>query len=84
MKAVIEEVAREYPVELEEVDVDEDPALRERYGMDVPVLLIDGRKAFKYRVDPVSLRRRLAGAGSTGRDERRGGKGDQGDRGRLI
>ncbi len=41
------------------VDVDEDPALAERYGHEVPVIEIDGRKAFKYRVTSRELLRRL-------------------------
>ena len=33
------------------MDVDGDPALAAAYGDEVPVLLVNGRKAFKYRVD---------------------------------
>lgn len=46
---------------LEVVDVDTDPALAERYGEEVPVVEIDGRKAFKYRLTTRQLLRRLAG-----------------------
>ena len=35
-------------------DVDADPELQARYTDEVPVLLINGRKAFKYRVTPPS------------------------------
>ena len=59
MKTVVEEVRRAHPFDLEIVDVDDDPALAAAYGLEVPVLTIDGRKAFKYRVDAASLRRRL-------------------------
>jgi glutaredoxin len=58
-KAVLEDVRRERPFELTTVDVDTDPALFEAYGLEVPVILVDGRKAFKYRVDAESLRARL-------------------------
>lgn len=44
---------------LEEVNIDEDPALRERYGYDIPVILINGVKAFKHRVDPGEFKRKL-------------------------
>jgi glutaredoxin len=44
---------------LDLVDVDEDPDLRAEYGDRVPYVLIDGRPAFKYRVDEAELRRRL-------------------------
>jgi len=44
---------------VESIDVDSDPELVERFGEEVPVLLIDGRKAFKYRVGEAELRRRV-------------------------
>ena len=59
MKEVVRRVAGEMPLELEEVDVDGSPELREKYGEEVPVLFIDGRKAFKYRVTEGELQRRL-------------------------
>lgn len=34
-----------------EVDIDTDPELRQRYNDEVPVVFIDGHKAFKYRMD---------------------------------
>ncbi|HLG16678.1 MAG TPA: glutaredoxin family protein [Blastocatellia bacterium] len=45
--------------ELEEVNIDEDRALSERYGLDIPVVLINGRKVFKHRVDPREFKRKL-------------------------
>jgi len=44
------------------VDIDADPALRERFTECVPVLEIDGKIRFRGRVDPVLLRRLLAGS----------------------
>jgi glutaredoxin len=44
---------------LEEVNIDKDPALRERYGYDIPVIFIDGVKMFKHCVDPREFRRKL-------------------------
>ena len=60
MKDVIERVRREVPFTLEIVDIERDPALVAAHGYDIPVLFVDGRKAFKHRVDAASLRRRLA------------------------
>jgi glutaredoxin len=60
MRTVVDAVAREVPFELEEVDVDGDPALVAAYGEEVPVLVVNGRKAFKYRVTARELRARLA------------------------
>ena len=62
MKAVIQAVATEVPFSLEEIDVDSSTDLTERYGTDVPLVCIDGRKAFKYRVTKKALTRKLKGA----------------------
>jgi glutaredoxin len=58
-KDVLEDVRRERPFELKTIDVDTDAALVDRYGLEVPVVLINGRKAFKFRIDPAVLRARL-------------------------
>lgn len=55
-KGVLDDVRRERPFELTIVDVDTDAELAELYGGEVPVVLVDGRKAFKFRVDPGALR----------------------------
>lgn len=44
-----------------EVDIDADPQLRQKYNDEVPVVFIDGRKAFKYRMDRLQFLRVLAG-----------------------
>ncbi|HEX7893742.1 MAG TPA: glutaredoxin family protein [Terriglobales bacterium] len=43
-----------------EVDVDMDDGLRRRFTDEVPVVFIDGRKAFKYRMDEQEFLRKLA------------------------
>lgn len=40
---------------LEEIDIDADPDLRERYTNDVPVVAIDGFDVFWHHVDPVAF-----------------------------
>lgn len=35
----------------EKVDIDRDAALSQRYGLDIPVLLIDGETCFRHHVD---------------------------------
>ena len=62
---VVERVRAAVPFELTVVDVDSDAELARRYGEEVPVLLVDGRKHAKFRVDEQALRRRLA-AGDAG------------------
>jgi glutaredoxin len=59
MKAVLRAAAAQESFSLEEIDVDSSPELQEQYGDQVPVLFIDGRKAFKYRVTQAALQRRL-------------------------
>ncbi len=59
MKAIVDEVRREVPFTLDIIDIARDPDLLAAYGNDIPVLCVDGRKAFKHRVDAASLRRRL-------------------------
>jgi glutaredoxin len=43
----------------QEVDIDSDPELQERYNEEVPVVFIDGRKAFKYRMNEQEFLRKL-------------------------
>jgi len=59
MKAVVRRVSEKIPIDLDEIDVDGLPDIRDKFGNEVPVLFIDGRKAFKYRVTEKALGNRL-------------------------
>ena len=59
MKRVIRQVAAKSPLDVEEIDVDGAADLSRSYGDEVPVLFINGRKAFKYRVEARELKNRL-------------------------
>ena len=60
MKAIVRRVVgARADVSLEEIDISGDPILFDRYGLEVPVLMIDGRKFAKYRVIEEELRRKL-------------------------
>jgi len=59
MKSTVRRVADRVPFALEEIDVDTSPALQEEYGNEVPVLFINGRKAFKYRLTAMELEKIL-------------------------
>lgn len=59
MKGIIASVAPEYDLLLEEVDISSDEALEARFGVEIPVLFINDRKAFKVRVTAAELRKRL-------------------------
>ncbi|MFQ5701679.1 MAG: VanZ family protein [Acidobacteriota bacterium] len=56
---VLAEILPEYGMTFQKVDVDHDRELRRLYGEQIPVVLINGRKVFKYRVDRERLRRLL-------------------------
>ena len=58
-RATVEGVRREQPFELDEVDIGGDPALEARYRTSLPVLEIDGRRAFTFHVPAAALRRAL-------------------------
>ena len=62
MKAVIQRASRtvDASITVEEIDISTDPELEARYGLEIPVLLVDGRKAAKYRVTEDELTRLLA------------------------
>jgi orotidine-5'-phosphate decarboxylase len=62
MKAVIEEIRVRQAFDLREIDISTDPSLEARYGVEIPVLLLDGRKIAKYRIGPEELVRALRGA----------------------
>ena len=59
MKAVVARVARTMPLDLTEIDISTDPALEAQYGLEIPVLLVEGRKAAKYRIAEDALVRIL-------------------------
>ena len=59
LKALCEQLAGEFPLELSEVNIETDSGLEARYGREIPVLFIDGRKAVKFRTTEAALRRAL-------------------------
>jgi glutaredoxin len=44
---------------LDEIDIDSDLALQKQYNDEVPVIAINGSKAFKYRVSVTELLKKL-------------------------
>ena len=62
MKTVVSNVATGMPagtIAVEYIDISTDPTLDRVYGEEIPVLLIDGRKAAKYRITASELKGRL-------------------------
>jgi glutaredoxin len=58
-RGILERVGRRVPFDLTVIDVDGDPRLAREHGEDVPVVFVNGRKTFAYRVDPGELERAL-------------------------
>ena len=63
MKATIQDAARGLEIRLREVDISGNPELESRYGNDVPVLFVNGAKAFEHRATVGELRARLRQGG---------------------
>ena len=57
---VLKETRQEIPFDLETIEIDGDPELEARYREWLPVVEIDGERAFVYYVDSGALRRKLA------------------------
>jgi hypothetical protein len=66
MKAVVRRVTREMSVSFSEVDISTDPVLEEQYGLEIPVLMVNGKKAAKYRVRDDDLIAILRGRNAIG------------------
>jgi glutaredoxin len=60
MKATIDRVAESIPLELTVVDISGDSELEAAYGLEIPVLMIEGKKAAKYRISAAELTRILS------------------------
>jgi hypothetical protein len=57
---VVRSVREDVAFDFEEVDIGGDPALEARYREWLPVVEIDGERAFVYYVDPDAFRRKVA------------------------
>jgi glutaredoxin len=66
-KKLILPLLQEFGATLREVNIDEDPDLTARYGLDIPVVFVGTHKAAKHRVEVKQFRRKLeqASASST-------------------
>jgi hypothetical protein len=59
MEAVIDDVAPRFQAGVKRVEIDGNPEFEAQFGIEVPVLFVNGRKAFKYRCTARELRKRL-------------------------
>src|SRR5215471_6369909 len=76
MKTVINRVAESTPLHLEEIDISSNADLEERYGLEIPVLFVAGKKAGGGK------NRRGFWGGGGGKPEGGGGEGGGGEAGR--
>lgn len=60
MEDVITRELAGFQARLEKIDIGGNPELEGRFGLEVPVLFVNGRKAFKYRCTARELRKRLS------------------------
>ena len=58
-KEAIERVTKRLHIEVEVIDIEKDPELMNQYRYDIPVIFLDDRKIFKYRVDEQKLKKLL-------------------------
>ena len=64
MKSIVRSViaarhADDSAITVEDIDISNDAGLNDRYGQEIPVLMIDGKKVAKYRVTETELTRML-------------------------
>ena len=50
-ESVVAEARKKIPFELQILDIDQLPALKEKYNEEVPVIAIDGRDRFGYAIE---------------------------------
>ena len=58
-KDVIDRVHNRFAFDMNVVNIETDPALEAAYGEEIPVVFINGNKAFKYKVDEAELERKI-------------------------
>ena len=59
VKELINKVGLEVPFSYKEVDIADNEELLRKYERDIPLVFINGKKAFKFRVDEVEFRKKL-------------------------
>jgi glutaredoxin len=60
MKTVVLRTIQDRPgITVEEIDISRDPSLLAQYELEIPVLMVDGKKAAKYRITAEDLARRI-------------------------
>jgi len=63
MKDVVRRVSASVPLALDEIDISGDAELERLYGVEIPVLMAEGKKVAKYRIGESELLRVLTAGG---------------------
>jgi len=50
-KHILGRFASKYPLEIEEIDIEKDPAVFEQFHEEIPVIFLEETKLFKYKID---------------------------------
>lgn len=58
-KAVIEKAKSRYPITISETDISNNPVLFEKYKEKIPVIFINSKQAFVYKVHEITLIKKL-------------------------
>ena len=64
MKALVQKVAQTIPLTLEDIDIFGDDELEARYGLEIPVLFVEGKRIASARIKEDALVRVLTNASS--------------------
>jgi len=58
-KEIVERVRGRIPFALSVINIETDPELEKKYGEQIPVVFINGNKAFKYHVNEAELEQKV-------------------------
>ena len=58
-KEIVERVLPDFPVTLKMIDIESNSDLFEKYKAKIPVVRINGKESFVYKVNEITLRKKL-------------------------
>ncbi len=58
-RETLEKIRQEFPFSLTEIDIEKDRTIFEKYKYLIPVIEIDGKPVFKYRINETEFKRIL-------------------------
>jgi glutaredoxin len=61
-KFILHKFAVQYPIQIEEIDIETHKEFFDRFHQEIPVVYFEGRKLFKFRIDEKKLHRAIRDA----------------------